>query len=323
MPTATPTVMPVRGGTPTLFGEEAVRANLSTARWSLVAAAGLGVLKLMAAVFTSSLSIVASLVDSVMDLFASSVNFFAVRVAGRPADREHAYGHGKAEGLAGLVQVLVVGFTGIYLLVEGARRLVEGVGIAHTDLGIGVMIVATVVSAWITWKLRSTARRTGSLALQADAVHYASDVWTNLGVLGALIVIKATGWQWVDGVVALTVAAVVTGTAVRVLRRSADELMDRGLPEQEVDDLLDAVRAEVGQVRGLHDVRTRRSGPTVFVDCHAQFDRDLSFVEAHRLSEQVRIAIEKARPGALAIVHADPYPLLPSDLDPGRMGEDA
>ncbi|MFV1958282.1 MAG: cation diffusion facilitator family transporter, partial [Planctomycetota bacterium] len=181
-----------------LTGEAAAARNLAVARLSVRTAAALGLLKLVTAVLTGSLSIVASLVDSVMDLLASSVNYFAVRLAGRPADADHAYGHGKAEGLAGLVQSVVVAFSGGFLFLEGIRRLFTGAGIRRTDLAIAVMLVSTATSVWITWKLRSTARQTGSLALSADAVHYASDVWTNLGVLAALVLIRVTGAEWID-----------------------------------------------------------------------------------------------------------------------------
>ena len=132
---------PTRQATPTLFGEQAAKANLSAARRSLTTAFVLGLLKLGAAMLTGSLSIVASLVDSVMDLVASSVNFFAVRLAGQPPDDDHAYGHGKAEGLAGLAQSVVIGFSGVYLLFEGLRRLWHGVGIDHTRVGIVVMAI--------------------------------------------------------------------------------------------------------------------------------------------------------------------------------------
>jgi ferrous-iron efflux pump FieF len=190
------------------------------------------------------------------------------------------------------------------------------VGVEHTEVGIGVMAASTVASVWVTWRLRAAARATGSVALAADAFHYASDVWTNLGVLGALVAIRVTGWAWLDGTVAVAVSVVVLATAVRVLRRSAAELMDESLAPPEVQELVRTVRARVPEVQGLHNLRTRRAGPTVFVDCHIELDRGLSFVEAHRLTERVRRAFEELRPGALVYVHTDPYPLLPGDLDP-------
>lgn len=296
--------------------EQAARENLAAARLSVATAVTLALLKLGAAIVTGSLSIVASLLDSAMDFVSSLVNYVAVRVAGQPADKEHRYGHGKAEGLAGLVQAVVIGFSGGILFIEGLRRLIGGTSVRHADVGIAVMLVSTIASVWITWKLRSTAKRTGSLALKADSLHYASDVWTNLGVLVALILVRVTGHAWIDGVVAAIVAIVVLATAVWVLRRSADELMDRSLPEAEEAALLETIRAHVPETRGIHDVRTRRAGRAVFMDCHVQFDRTLSFVEAHLLSERVRLAIQESRPEVQVVVHADPDPLLPSDLDP-------
>ena len=308
---------------PVLTGEAAARLNLRTARLSVGTATALTLLKLVAAVFTGSLSIVASLVDSVMDILASLVNYFAVRLAGRPADAEHAYGHGKAEGLAGLGQTVVIAVSGVFLLVEGVRRLISGRDIDRPDLGLAVMAVSTVASVWITWRLRSAARRTGSLALAADSIHYASDVWTNLGVFVALAALRIADWHWIDGAVAAAVAVVVLGTAFHVLRRSTAELMDRALPAEAVARLLAAIRTEVPETRGLHDLRTRRAGPTVFVDCHVQFDRALDFPAAHLLSERVRIAIEHTYPGAYVTVHADPYPLLEADLEFSKPGHGA
>lgn len=312
---AAPSPALTRRPTPTLFGEQAAKANLSAARRSLATAFALGLLKLAAAILTGSLSIVASLVDSVMDLLASSVNFFAIRLAGQPADEDHAYGHGKAEGLAGLAQAVVVGFSGVFLILEGLRRLWHGVGIDHTRVGIAVMAISTVASVWITWRLKATAKKTGSVALAADAVHYQSDVWTNGGVLFALVLIEVTGWQWIDGGIATVVSFVVLGTAIHVLRRAVHELMDKGFPPEEVESLVASVREQMPEIRGLHDVRTRRAGPTVFMDCHVQLDRDLSFVEAHRLAERVRLVIMRIFPAAVVNVHADPDPLLPTDLD--------
>jgi ferrous-iron efflux pump FieF len=133
-------------------------------------------------------------------------------------------------------------------------------------------------------------------------------------------VVAWTGAAWVDVAVALLVAGIVLGTAVRVVLRSADELMDKGLPPEEVATILEAVGREVPQARDVHDLRTRKSGPSVFVDLHVRFDRGLSFVEAHRLSERVVRAIQRARPGVEVHVHADPDPEYPSDREAGAEG---
>ena len=301
---------------------EFVRANVRVARWSVITATTLALLKLAAVVITGSLSIAAALADSVMDIVASSVNFFAVRVAGQPADQEHPYGHGKAEGMAGLAQGLIIAFLGLFLLVEGIHRISSSHGeLTFTGFGIGVMLFSLVASAWISWMLLKTARRTGSVTLEADAAHYTSDIWMNLGVLGALVAVQATGMHWIDGAVSCIVSLVVLHTAFVVLRRSANELMDTSLDDDQHEAIRVAIAREVPEARDLHRVRSRKSGPDIFIDMHVAFDRTLSFPEVHRHSERVRIAVEDAVPGAQVHVHVDPHPFLPED-EPARPYEE-
>lgn len=290
------------------------RMNLSVARWSVVTAGSLALLKLAAVVITGSLSIAAALADSVMDVVASLVNYFAVRLAGKPANQEHRYGHGKAEGLAGLVQGLVIGFLGLFLLVEGAHRIASGHGeLEHTEVGIAVMTVSLFANAWIGWLLLRTAKRTGSVALRADAAHYTSDIWMNLGVLASLVAVRVTDAHWIDGAVSCAVALIVVRTAVVVLRRSAAELMDTSVSEEQLASIRAAIAEDVPETRDVHRLRTRKSGPDIFVDMHVAFDRELTFPEAHRLSERVRVAVERAIPAAQVHVHADPHPFRPED----------
>jgi ferrous-iron efflux pump FieF len=279
----------------------------------VVTASVLGGAKLVAALFTGSLALAGSFVDSLMDVFASSVNLIAIRIGSRPADEEHRYGHGKAEGLAGMFQGSVVGFSGVFLVVESVRRLLFGGGIAHEAVGLWVMAASTVVSLALTVYLRRTARATDSTALRADSVHYASDVWMNLGVFGAFLLVVWTGADWVDPVVGLLVAALVLASSWSVIRASIDELMDAELGAETCATISERVEREVPEARRISEMRTRRAGSSRFVDLTVSFDRRLSFAEAHRLSERVREAVLRAVPGALVQVHADPDPLLPED----------
>jgi ferrous-iron efflux pump FieF len=287
---------------------------VAAARLSVVVASVLGGVKLVAALFTGSMALAASFVDSLTDVFASSVNLLAIRVAARRPDAEHPYGHGKAEGLAGMFQGSVVGFSGVFLVVESVRRLSTGAGVERTDWGLGVMALSTAASAWITWRLRRVGRAAGSVALLADSTHYASDVWMNGGVLLAFVAIRATGLAWIDPAVGLAVAALVLRASWSVLRASVDELMDRELPEDETAAIRAAIAAKVPEVRGIHELRSRRAGPRRFVELHVSVDRALSFPDAHRVSERVILAIREAVPTAEVQVHADPYPMLPGDI---------
>lgn len=302
------------GATGRLVGADAARLNVRAARLSVLTAITLAIAKLVAVIATGSLAIAAALSDSVLDVVASVVNFLAVRVSGRPADDEHPYGHGKAEGLAGIAQGLVIGFLALFLLLEGGRRLLSGDAvIAHADLGIAVMLLSLVGSAWIGWMLLRTAKRTASVALRADAAHYTSDIWMNLGVLISLLIVRWTDAVWVDGAVSLLVGAIVLRTSARVLRDSVMELMDTRLEPAEEARLKAALRRAVPEVRDVHDLRTRRSGPHVFIDLHVSFDRNLPFPRVHLLSSRVARSLEAALPGVQVNVHADPFPFLPED----------
>jgi ferrous-iron efflux pump FieF len=287
---------------------------VAAARTSVVLASALAGAKLLAVVLTGSIALAASFFDSLTDVFASTVNLVAVRIGSRAADAEHRYGHGKAEGLAGMFQGAVIGFSGLYLVVESGRRLIVGSRVEHEDWGVAVMAVSLVASLWISRYLRRAAAQTGSVALAADRVHYASDVWMNSAVLCALIAVRTTGLAWIDPVAGLVVAGVVLRSSAGVIKSSLDELMDRELPEDVVATVRAAVAAAVPEVREMHDLRTRRAGPRRFVDVHVSLDRTLSFPDAHRLSERVAKAISDALPGAQVQVHADPYPLRPDDL---------
>ena len=293
------------------------RRAMKVARLSVITASLLGAMKLTAASMTGSMAIAGSFVDSLTDVFASSVNLVAIRIGSRPADDDHRFGHGKAEGLAGMFQGAVIGFSGFFLVTESVRRLLEHRTAEREMTGVIVMAIACVASVWITWLLRRTAKATGSVALLADSAHYASDVYMNGGVLASLLLERFTHWEWLDPVVGLLVAAIVLKSSWTVLRASMDELMDRDLGARVEDEIRRAVLAVVPEARDVRSIRTRRSGRARFVDLMVAFDRDLSFAEAHRLSERARSAVLTAVPDADVSVHADPDPLLPDDHPAG------
>ena len=291
------------------------RRAASAARASVVTATLLAVIKLVAAIFSGSIALAASFVDSLTDIFSSSVNLVAIRIGNRPADDDHGYGHGKAEGLAGMFQGAIVGFSGIYLVVESTRRLITGTRIQSEWLGLAVMAVSTFASVWITWFLRRRARETESSALLADSAHYASDIAMNAGVFVALGLQHLFEASWIDAVVGLLVAGLVLRSSWNVLRASLDELMDRHLGVDVSTSIRQGVGRDVPEAREIKTLRTRRSGRARFVDLTVALDRGLSFAEAHRLAEKVARAVRAAVPGADVTVHADPDPILPGDHD--------
>jgi ferrous-iron efflux pump FieF len=283
------------------------RLKNSVARLSIVAAAFLIVLKSATGRLTGSISVWASLLDSTMDIFASAINYFAVRAASRPPDDDHHYGHGKAESLAGLFQSFVITVSGIFLIREAVRRIASPRETALEWVGVGTMAVAGVVSVALVTKLRRAARETDSPALAADSVHYATDVFTNGAALVALLIVALTGWTLADPIFSIAISSFILWSAFEVARDAVDVLMDRRLGP-EVDEAVAAVveRFRDRGVTGFHNLRTRRSGSYKFIDLHLEITRDKSFVRAHDLTERVIRAIESEIPRSRVQIHTDP-----------------
>jgi cation diffusion facilitator family transporter len=283
------------------------RLKASAARLSVAAAAFLIVLKSLTGVLTGSISVWASLLDSTMDIFASAINFYAVRAASVPPDEDHRYGHGKAESLAGLFQSFVISISGLLLLVEGVRRILTPHPTTSEWLGVGTMAVACVVSFLLVARLRQVASKTDSPALSADAVHYATDVYTNGAALVALLVVALTDWTLADALISILISGFILWSAVDVARTSVNVLMDRRLPRE-----VDAMVARIVEsfrdegVLGFHDLRTRRSGSHKFIDLHLEVEADQTLQQAHDLTERVIRAIQNEIPRSRVQIHTDP-----------------
>lgn len=282
-------------------------AKSSAARLSMLAAGFLIALKTVTGVITGSISVWASLLDSTMDIFASAINYFAVRAASRPADEDHSYGHGKAESLAGLFQSLVIAASGTVLVYESIRRVVNPNPTASEWVGVLTMVVAVLVSVALVARLRRVARETDSPALQADATHYVTDIYSNASALLALVIVGLTPYQIADPIISLGIACYILWSAVSVGRESIDVLMDRRLPLQVDEQVAEVVGRYRDQgVLGFHDLRTRRSGSQKFIDLHLEVERDMRLQEAHDVTVRVLRAIEAEIPRARVQIHTDP-----------------
>ena len=288
------------------FDPERARLLMRRATNFAVAAAALMIVgKLGAWLATDSVSILSSLADSVMDVLASLINLFAVRQALQPPDREHRFGHGKAEPLAGLGQALFISASAIFLIVEAVGRILEPEPIARAPVGIGVMVFAIIVTTALVTYQRRVVRLTGSTAIRADALHYASDILMNIGVIAALALAMTVGWGLADPIIALVIAAVIIHAAVRVARSAIQQLMDREFPEQDRERIRQIVLAHP-EVRNCHDLRTRRSGIDSFIQVHVEMDSSLTLLRAHEISDNVEARIRKVYPHAEVLIHADP-----------------
>jgi ferrous-iron efflux pump FieF len=255
--------------------------------------------------YSDSVSMLSTLLDSTLDLLASLVTLLSVRHALMPADREHRFGHGKAEALAGLIQSGFIGASAVWLLISAGQRLVAPVPVRHEALGIAVMLGSIALTALLVIFQRRVIRRTGSMAIGADRMHYQSDLVTNVGVIAAIVLSGRFDVPLADPVIAGLIGLYILKSAADIGRDAYNVLMDRELSLEERERIKEIVRAHP-QVRDLHDLRTRSSGITTFIQLHMELDPEMKLSQAHDIAEAVEADIRLAFPNAEIIVHQDP-----------------
>ncbi|MCY4034586.1 MAG: cation diffusion facilitator family transporter [Hyphomicrobiales bacterium] len=255
--------------------------------------------------WSDSVALLGSLLDSILDALASLINLVAVRQATTPADKEHRFGHGKAEALAGLGQAVLILFSALFVTFEAVRHLLNPRAIEHSSLVMGVMILATILTLLLIAYQRYVVRRSGSLAIRADSLHYIGDTAINLGVLLAVALSAGLGWLLADPLIALAIAGVIFWSAWGIARQSFDQLMDRELDDSERQKIKDIALAH-GQVLGIHDLRTRRSGLHRFVQFHIELPPEMPLREAHRISDEVEANVKAEFADTQVLIHQDP-----------------
>lgn len=256
---------------------------------------------------SGSVALLASLMDSLMDGAASLVTLVAVRYSLQPADAEHRFGHGKAEALAGLGQSAFISLSAVLLVVEGARKLLHPQPVEATGLAIGVMLLSIVLTLALVSYQRHVVRRTASTAVAGDALHYASDLAMNVAIIIAIIA-AGFGYLRVDALVALVIGLYIFVSAMRIGFTAVQLLLDRELDDAQRTQISTLVASHPG-VLGFHDLRTRQSGRTQFIQVHVELDKDLSLEAAHAIIADVGRSLREAMPAAEVIIHPDPVPL--------------
>jgi len=293
---------------------QAQRLNRRAAIASLVVATTLVLAKLGAWLVTGSIALLASLVDSSIDLLASLVTFVSLRQAAQPADRAHRYGHGKAEPLGAFAQAGFVAGSALILASESVQRLIAPQPISQGRLGIAVMLAAIALTGALVLYQRAVVRRTGSIAIRADSLHYRGDLLMGLAVIAALVLTELSGSPLVDPLFALAIVAVLLYGAAGVGRQALDMLMDRELPAAERAHIR-ALALGHPAAHGVHDLRTRRAGGDVFIELHLELAGDLPLEQAHDIAHEVEGRIRDAFPAADITVHQEPAGLEDERLD--------
>ncbi|CHC07702.1 transmembrane efflux protein [Salmonella enterica subsp. enterica serovar Typhi] len=270
-------------------------------------ASALLLIKIFAWWYTGSVSILAALVDSLVD--ASLTNLLVVRYSLQPADDEHTFGHGKAESLAALAQSMFI--SGSALFLTSIQNLIKPTPMNDPGVGIGVTVIALICTIILVTFQRWVVRKTQSQAVRADMLHYQSDVMMNGAILIALG-LSWYGWHRADALFALGIGIYILYSALRMGYEAVQSLLDRALPDAERQEIIDIVTSWPG-VSGAHDLRTRQSGPTRFIQIHLEMEDNLPLVQAHFVADQVEQAILRRFPGSDVIIHQDPCSVVPRE----------
>ncbi len=283
-----------------------VRRKRDAARWSLASNTTLLALKLVVGALSGSAGILAEAVNSAADLFGSAVAFLSVRASDEPPDQKHAYGHGKIENLSGAATASLILVGGAFAIWEALQHLLNGGEITGLGWGMAVMAASAVLNIVVSRHLLRVGRETDSPALEADGHHLQTDVWTSLGVLMGLILVRLTGQHWWDSVAALGVSLLILRVGFGLAREAVGTLSDTALPPEE-ERLLTQVLLSYPEVLDFHKMRTRKSGSHRHLDVHVQIADTHTFVEAHRLTEdledELRVCLHNLHP----IIHIEPY----------------
>ena len=278
-------------------------------RAAIAAASLLIIVKLVAWMVTGSSSILAALTDSLMDVTTSIINFWAIKIALQPADDQHRFGHGKAESLAGLAQAAFISGSAVFLIFNSISALLHGQQVVASNIGIAVMIFSVFITIALVFFQSYVVKKTGSMAIKADSLHYRTDIALNGAVLLALI-LAGLGWHWADGLFAIAVSFYILHGAWEIGSQSIDALMDKQLPKSEEDQIVKMAYHTEG-VRGVHDLRTRQSGNTKFIQLHLELDDDQSLYDAHNRADKLEAALEGVFPESDILIHLDPISIVP------------
>lgn len=276
--------------------------------------------KVVAWGLSGSVGLLASLVDSLMDAAASIVNLVAIRYALQPADDEHRFGHGKAESLAGLGQATFIAGSAVFLFLHAVDRFINPRDLKAPEIAVAVMVFSIFATSLLLILQRYTVKKTQSVAIKADSLHYAADLLTNVAIVLAIF-LSVVGWPGFDALAGLIISLYIFYSAFQVGHEAVQHLLDRELPDDEKAEI-EKIATEDALVLGIHELRTRQSGPTKMIQMHLELDGNMKLKDAHTVAAAVENKLFRRFPGADVIIHQDPYGLKEQHTLPGEIPDD-
>lgn len=281
-----------------------MQAKVSIARLSIISNTLLIIMKLIVGLISGSVSILSEAIHSSMDLIAAIIAFFSVRVSDNPPDSRHPYGHGKIENISGVIESLLIFLAAIWIIIEAVKKLLgERIELDSVGLGSMVMLISAIVNIFVSRKLYKVARSTNSVALEADALHLKTDVYTSLGVAFGLGLIIVTRINWLDPIIAILVALFIIKEAYHLLNKAFTPLLDTAWNTSEIEEL---ERKLNGLHVNYHDLRTRVAGNYRFVDIHIQIPEDVSVGKAHKYCDKIENELTRVYENLTVTIHVEP-----------------
>ncbi len=280
--------------------------KIRAATISIIAAVLLAIIKVVVAFTSGSMAVLASAVDSLLDIVMSGVNLVAIRHAEQPADDCHPFGHGKFETLATLFQALIIMATGGWIVYEAGTRLYSGTQSLKVDQGIGILAFGAIAAWGISSYLKRAAVKTDSTALAADSLHFRMDIFSNLGLLSGMLLIRWFELPWLDPTLSILVAAYILSEAFKLVRHALHDMLDHELPDDIKHQIREIITAQNLPLAGFHNLRTRRAGSRKIMDFHLEVCSNMSVKEAHDIADQLEKGIELEILGADVTIHIEP-----------------
>jgi cation diffusion facilitator family transporter len=273
---------------------------------SIYSNTSLVVMKFAAGILMGSVSVISEGIHSMIDLIAAIIANYSVRKSAIPADRDHPYGHGKYENYAGVIEAILIFFAAMLIVYESITRIIAGAAVEFLEAGVVIMGISAVLNFFVSRKLYRVGIEEDSIALQADGLHLRTDVLTSLGVFAGLIIIRLTGQEWLDPIVAILVACLIVKAAWDLTREASKGLVDEALPEQDEAVVRQVLKEYAPQYVNFHELRTRKSGAERFIDLHLVVNRQMCILDAHALCEDVEKEIERRLPHTSVMIHVEP-----------------